>query len=115
VFGTAGPHQLQDGVDDALSDRQAPDQRLRGHQVPGRQGLRGDRLLGARRADHDLALGLLVGIADIDLQEEAVELGFGQRIGAFLFQRILRRQHMERRGQVVALAGHGHVPLLHGL
>ena len=42
VFGTAGAHQLQDGVDDAFADRQAPHQRLGGHQVARRQGLRGD-------------------------------------------------------------------------
>ena len=61
------------------------------------------------------ALGRLVGIADIDLQQEAVELGFGQRIGAFLLERVLGRQHVEGRRQVVALAGDGDVLLLHRL
>ena len=41
-------------------------------------------LLGARR------------IADLQFQHEAVHLRFGQRIGAFLFDRILRGQHEER-------------------
>ena len=58
---------------------------------------------------------VLVGIADIDLQQEAVELGFRQRIGAFLLQRVLGGEHMERLRQVVALAGDGDVPLLHRL
>ena len=42
-FGPAGAHQLEDGVDHALADRQAADQRLRRHQVGRRQRLRGDR------------------------------------------------------------------------
>ena len=60
-------------------------------------------------------LGLQVGIADIDLQQEAVELGFGQGIGAFLLQRILGRQHMEQARQVVARARHGDMLFLHRL
>ena len=60
-------------------------------------------------------LGPLVGIADVDLQQEAIELGFGQRIGAFLLERVLGGQHMERRRHVVPLAGNGDVMLLHGL
>ena len=115
VLGTAGAHQLQDGIDHALADRQAADQRLRRHQVRRRQRLHGDRHVGAGGRDHDLALGRLVGIADIDLQQEAVELGFGQGIGAFLLQRVLRGEHVERRRQVVALAGDGDVLLLHRL
>ncbi|MEI9887364.1 MAG: hypothetical protein WDN08_12835 [Rhizomicrobium sp.] len=65
--------------------------------------------------DQHLALGLLVGIADVDLQQEAVELRLGQGIGALLLQRVLRRQHMERLGQVVALSRHRDVALLHRL
>ena len=115
VLGPTGADQLQDGVDDALADRQAADQCLRGHQVGRRQCLDRRRLNSARGADHDLAFRCFVGIADIDLQQEAVELRFGQRIGAFLFERVLRRQHMERCRQVVALAGDGDVLLLHAL
>ena len=88
---------------------------MRGHQVGRGQRLHGDRHVRAGGGDHDLPLGRLVGIADIDLQQEAVELGFRQRIGAFLLERILGRQHVEGRRQVVALAGHGDVLLLHAL
>ena len=38
------------------------------------------------------------------LEEEAVELRLGQRIGAFHLQRVLRRQHEERLGQLVRRA-----------
>ena len=44
----------------------------------------------------------MVRIVDVDLHQEAVELRFGQRIGAFLLDRVLRREHMER-----AAARHG--------
>ena len=47
------------------------------------------------------------------LEEEAVELGFGQRVGAFHFERVLRGQHEERRGQAVRFAGDGDRVLLH--
>ncbi len=92
-----------------------PHDLLRQHQVGRRaHGDRCDLFAEGRRRQH-APLGLLVGIADVDLQQEPVELRLGQGIGAFLLQRILRRQHMERLGQVVALAGHGDVPLLHRL
>ena len=45
----------------------------------------------------DVALLALARIVDADVQQEAVELRFGQRIGAGLLERILRRQHEERR------------------
>jgi hypothetical protein len=54
------------------------------------------------------------GIGNVDLHDEAVKLRFGQRIGAFLLDRVLRGQHMERLGRR-ARAGHGDVLFLHGL
>ena len=60
-------------------------------------------------------LGVEVGIVDVDLQQEAVELRLGQRIGAFLLQRVLRRQHMKRPRQRVVLAGDRDAALLHRL
>ena len=40
-------------------------------------------------------------------------LRFGQRIGAFLLDRVLRGQHEERIGQLVPHAADGDLPLLH--
>jgi hypothetical protein len=48
-------------------------------------------------------------------EHEAVELGLGQRIGAFLLDRVLRREHEERLGQRVVLAPDGDLVLLHRL
>src|SRR5262249_24557366 len=53
--------------------------------------------------------------SNIDLQQKAVELRFRQRIGAFLLQRILGRQHVEGARQVVTLSGESDVALLHRL
>ncbi len=55
------------------------------------------------------------GITDLDIKEETVQLGLGQRIGAFLLQRILRGQDEERVGQAVDLPAGTDLPLLHRL
>ena len=49
-----------------------------------------------RRAVDDRVQLLAAGIADDQLEEEAVELRFGQRIRAFLLDRVLRGHHEER-------------------
>ena len=46
---------------------------------------------------HDLALAGGVRIADAQPHQEAVELRFGQRVGAVVLHRILRGDHHERR------------------
>ena len=46
-------------------------------------------------------------IIDLDVEHEAVELGFGQRIGAFLLDRVLRGDDEERLGQLVGLLAGG--------
>ena len=53
----------------------------------------------------DLLFLFEVRVIDLDVEHEAVELGFGQRIGAFLLDRVLRGEDEERLGQVVASAG----------
>ena len=50
-----------------------------------------------------------------ELEQEPVELGLGQRIGALHLERVLRREHEERRLERVALAGDRHLLLLHRL
>jgi hypothetical protein len=61
------------------------------------------------------ALGLPVRIGHVDLHEEPVELRLRQGIGAFLFDRVLRGEHVERRGQRPVFAGDRHLAFLHGL
>ena len=57
---------------------------------------------GARRIGHQ------------NLHQEAIELGFGQRIGAFHFDGILRRHHEERRFQFMRGGAAGDGAFLHG-
>ena len=113
--GTRRAHELEDRVDHGFADRQAAHQALRRDQLVGGHRRLRLALVGAGGVEQDAALGVAVGIIDVDLHQEAVELRFGQRIGAFLLERVLRREHMEGLRQVVARAGDGDVLLLHRL
>ena len=66
------------------------------------------------RAAGDFEFLVETRIVDEHLEHEAVLLGFGQRIGALLLDRVLRGQHEERVGQRVAHAADRHLPFLHG-
>ena len=57
------------------------------------------------RSPGDLELLVETRIADEDLEHEAVLLGLGQRIGAFLLDGVLRGQDEERIGQLDAAPG----------
>ncbi len=52
---------------------------------------------------------------DHDLEQEAVELGLGEGIGALHLERVLGREHEERRIEREALAGDRDLVLLHRL
>ena len=54
------------------------------------------------------------GVVHADVEQEPVELRFGQRVRALLFQGVLRRQHEKGSGQQVGAATGADVPLLHG-
>ena len=88
---------------------------LKLHDLLGRQRRRDANRHVGRRLLHDLELFLLVRVVDEDVEHEAVELGLGQRIGAFLLDRVLRGQHEERLGQRVPLAADRDLVLLHRL
>src|SRR5689334_579064 len=49
----------------------------------------------ARGAAENGDLLLFFRVADANVEQESVELRFGKRIGAFLLDRVLRRQHEE--------------------
>ena len=113
--GTPGRDQGQDRLDDAFPDRDAAHEALRGEQFVGRHRLPRYLLGEAGRRDQHPPLGIAIGIIDVDLQQKAVELRFRQRIGAFLLQRVLRREHMKRPRQRMVLPGDRHAPFLHRL
>ena len=54
-------------------------------------------------------------IADAQHHREAIELRLGQRVDAFLLDRVLRRQHPERIVERERGVGERHLPLLHRL
>ncbi len=60
---------------------------------------------------------LLLGgrVADLQLEEEPVELRLGQRVGALVLDRVLRGDHDERVGQRAGLALDRDLALLHRL
>ena len=70
-------------------------------------------LLALLAAQQDLQLLLGVRVADADAHDEAVELRFRQRVGAFELHWILRRDHDKRRVERKALALDGYLALLH--
>ena len=110
-----GAHQLENRLHDLLADGHAAHQRLRFHQLLGPADAGGAGFFTHGGGQEHAALGLQAGIVDIDLQKETVELRFGQGIGAFLLQRVLRRQHMKGIRQVVAYARHRDMLFLHRL
>jgi hypothetical protein len=79
----------------------------------GRQLDLGDRLM-AREA-HDLERGRAVRIVDGNVQHEAVDLRFGQRVCTLLLDGILRRHHQEQRRQLVARLADADLTLPHRL
>ena len=65
-------------------------------------------------APEDLQFILRAGVIQVDVQQEAVELSLGQRIGAGLLQRVLRRHDHEQFRQRPGFATDGDLALLHG-
>ena len=64
---------------------------------------------------HHLALLVALRVADHQLEQEAIQLRFRQRVGALLFHRILRGDHQETGAQRMVGAVDGDHPLLHRL
>jgi hypothetical protein len=54
------------------------------------------RILNRRRRPHDVDLLVVRRVLDDDVEHEAIELRFRQRIGALELDRVLRREDVER-------------------
>jgi hypothetical protein len=52
-------------------------------------------------------------VADDDFQQEAVELGFGQRVRAFVFNRVFSCEHGEKRRERMQFAVNRHLSFFH--
>jgi hypothetical protein len=73
------------------------------------------RLFPLNGALHDTVQFLARGVGHQDFHEEAVELRFGQRVGALHFDGILGGHHQEWTFQLVSGGAAGDGALLHGL
>src|SRR6266542_2763531 len=77
-------------------------------------GQRLERMLHALRVE-DVHLLVRLRIAELEPDEEAVELRLGQREGALVLDRVLGRHDQERIGELVGRAVDGDLTLLHRL
>ena len=63
----------------------------------------------------NFALGPGVGVTHLHVHQKAIELGFRESIGPFLFNRVLCGHDQEQVGEGVGGLPHGHLALSHGL
>ncbi len=80
--------------------------------VAGRHRYAVQRFVARQR--QDLFFGAGIRVVDADVHQEAVELCFRQRVGAFLFNRVLRRHHHEQLRQLVRGLADRYLTLGHG-
>ena len=62
----------------------------------------------------DLAFFFFLRIADYDFEHETVHLGFGQRVGTFLFDGVLGSHHEEGLFEREGVFADGYLTFLHG-
>ena len=103
--GAGGPGDVDDVADDLGGDldrAHGGGARLDVGRGGHRPDARGGEVAGVEAVGVPAEHGHLVvplGDRQHDLEEEAVELGLGQRVGALVLDGVLRRGHEERRGQ----------------
>ena len=110
--GPSGRHQAHGVLDQA-----------RVHIHPAAFTLQGCQLLGGGHSTHchgrashplyDDELFFIGRVVHQHLHHETVHLGFGQRVSAFGFNRVLRGHHQEGVGHLVGFPGNGDLALLH--
>ena len=116
AVGVGGEQEPRDPLHDLLRHRHLPDQRARApHLLPAQHGIdggRGGRAGGGLQDGDQLRLG---GVADLDLELEAIELRLRQGVGPLHLDRVLGGHQEEGFLQRKGLAEGGDLPLLHRL
>ena len=115
ILGPGGPHQPGDILHQILAHRHAADELLNIDDGPARQHFPHLRLLRPGGGHQDLLLLRKGGVADLDIEHESIELGFGQRIGALLLDWILRGDRKEGIGEGIRFLADRNLPFLHRL
>ena len=114
-LGRRRAHDVERMPHHRLGHRHLPHETLERDQVVAADRPLELRILQRGRGPDDAELLVVRRVVDDDVEHEAIELRFRQRIGAFQLDRVLRREHEERLGQLVGLALHGDPVLLHRL
>ena len=114
ISGAGRSDKVGDIFDDMVGDRDLADDILQVEEfLAGKDGLGFVADAGGGGFENGL---LLLGqrVVDPDIEHEAVELGFRERVGAFLLDGVLCREHEERLGEFVGGVAGGDHFLLHG-
>jgi hypothetical protein len=112
-----GAYEVDEVPPDGLAHLDALDGLAHGEDTPGVAQLAEVDLLVAPKgaaADH-VPLGVAVGVAHRDAEQEPVELRLRQGVGALVLDRVLGRHDREGRREEVGDAVGGHLVLLHRL
>src|SRR3954467_5532274 len=111
----AGADDRERVVDHVRRRRNVADQMTHRFDVGGGGDRPDCRFLVARRRRQDAVLLRRRRVVDDDVEHEAIELRFRQRVGAFLLDRVLRGEDEQRTLQFITDAVHRHLVLLHRL
>ena len=102
-----GSHQSKGVVDDVGRGRHSRERAGEPARVPRRSTGATSGVCAVVVSRPGCAVHQRLLVADHDVEHEAVQLRFGQRMRAFLFDRILRRQHEQRPIERIADAADG--------
>ncbi len=114
-IGAGATNEGEDGFHDGFADWDPAKEGLGGKQIVGPHDGDGALLGWAGGCEQHRPLGGELRVGDVDLEEEAIKLRFGQGVGAFLFDGVLGGEDVEGFGERVLVAAGGDAAFLHGL
>ncbi len=113
--GAGGADESDSGAGGVIGDGDAANEILEGADLVGVEEFLDVGFVVAGGAADDLFFFGCAGITDADLEHKAVELGFGEGIGAFLFDGVLGGHDKEGEIEGVGFSAGGDAVFLHGL